>query len=140
MLIAFMGVAEGMAEKRHADFPRDPQFEQPAGEGMAQVVEADITDSCPADRSLPGGLDLVDRSAFIGEDQTLVFPRLPQEIEEPVRERDFAGFTLGRLAVAYVQQAAGKIHVLPALLQKLPPPHTPLHPADRHPPQRRRRL
>ena len=42
MLIALVGVSEGVAEKGHADLARDTELEQPGVERVAQVVETDV--------------------------------------------------------------------------------------------------
>lgn len=45
MLVALMGVAEGVAKKGHAYFAYDSQFKQTGVERVAQVMEADVPDS-----------------------------------------------------------------------------------------------
>ena len=69
MLIALVGIPEGMAQECHADFARNAEFEQSGVEGVAQVVKPDIPDSRPADGCFPAGLKASDRLAFKGEDQ-----------------------------------------------------------------------
>lgn len=56
MLIAFMGIAKGVAEERHANFAHDSEFQQPGVECVAQVVKSDVPNACSSDRSLPSGL------------------------------------------------------------------------------------
>jgi hypothetical protein len=70
MLIAFMRVPEGVAQEGHADLAGNAELEQAGIEGMAQVVELDIPDSCPADCCFPAGFETANRLAFKGEDQS----------------------------------------------------------------------
>ena len=75
MFIAFVGVPEGVSEKRHTNLAGNAEFEQAGVEGVAQVVEADIADSRPADSRFPAGFEAADRPAFEGEDQAgALFP------------------------------------------------------------------
>jgi hypothetical protein len=70
MLVAFMGIPEGVSQKGHADLAGDAELKQTGVEGVAQVVEPDVPDSCSADGCFPAGLEASDRLIFEGEDQT----------------------------------------------------------------------
>ena len=69
MLVALVGVPEGVTQKGHADLTGNAQFKQSGVEGVTQVMEPDVPDSRPADSSLPSCFQAVDRLAFKGEDQ-----------------------------------------------------------------------
>ena len=70
MLVALVRVAEGVAQKSHADLAGDAELKQSGVEGVTQVVKPDIPDFCPADGCFPAGFETADRLAFEREDQS----------------------------------------------------------------------
>jgi hypothetical protein len=72
MLVAFVRISEGVAQKGHANLTGYAELKQPGVEGVAQVVKTDIPDSCSTAGGLLTGFENPDRLAFKGEDQTRV--------------------------------------------------------------------
>lgn len=70
VLVTFVRVPEGVSQKGHADLSGDAEFKQAGIEGVSQVMELDVADSCSADCCLPAGFETSDCFAFKGEDQT----------------------------------------------------------------------
>src|SRR6266496_1433970 len=94
-------LARGVAHEGLPHVLQNSGFHQPGIERVAKIVKAEIPDARPPDGCLPGRLDLLDRTAFEGEDQA--FRRIARERGEEVREsrgkRDFATLTANGLAV-----------------------------------------
>lgn len=123
MFVALMRVSEGVAKEGHADLAGNAELEQSGVEGVAQVVEADIPDSRPADGRFPAGFETADQLAFKGKDQTRVLLPVCKQAEDPLGQGNFAGFAFGRLAVRDIQEPPLEVHVFPCLVQYLAPAH-----------------
>jgi hypothetical protein len=123
MLVALVGIPEGVTQKGHADLAGNTEFKQAGVEGVAQVMEPDIPDSRPADSSFPAGLHASNGLAFEGEDQTRVLLPVRKQVEDPFGQRNLAGFSLGRLAVRDIQEPPFEVHVFPGLAEDLAPAH-----------------
>jgi len=86
--------ARGVAHEGLPHFLQNARFHQPAVEGVAKIVKTEVANPGAADGCLPGRLDLVDRTALVGKDETFRLPVGFEEGEEPSRDRYLAGFAL----------------------------------------------
>src|SRR5207244_8318839 len=76
MLVAFVRVAEGVAQQGHADLARYAELEQSGVEGVAEIMEPGIPDSSPAYSCFPSGFYTSDGLTLEGKDKTLLFPHV----------------------------------------------------------------
>jgi hypothetical protein len=93
----------------HEGFPHvlhNARFHEPGVEGVAKIVKAEVTDACPADRRLPGGLDLVDGTAFEGENQ-------PRKLNQSAADKKPREET-AQIAICYYGQKFGHFLTLPS--------------------------
>ena len=60
----------------------------------------------------------------VGEDITFRLLLAPQELIDPVGKRDLAGLAANGLGFRNQEQLAVQVHILPALVQQLPTPHS----------------
>jgi predicted RNA-binding protein with PUA-like domain len=97
VFVVLVGVAERVAQEGHAHFAYDSQLEQTGVEGVAQVVEADVADSGPANRCPPAGFQVSDRFAMESENEAVRFLLFKEQAKNAVSERNLAGFALGGL-------------------------------------------
>jgi len=90
MLVTLMGVPKGVTEKGHADLTRDAELQQSRVKGVAQVVEPDVPDACPADGCFPARFETVDRLSSKGEDQAGILPHAGKQSEHSCGQGNFA--------------------------------------------------
>ena len=133
-------LARGVTHEGLPHVLHDTRFHKPGVEGVAKIVKAGITDTCSSDRRLPGGFDLVDRTALKGEDQTFRFltGKRDEEFREPSRERDFAGLAARSFRVSDEEHATGKVDVLHELGEQFSAAHSRIERRDNKLPQMRR--
>ncbi len=113
-----------MPHERLADFLHHSRLHESRVEGMAEVVEAEVPDSRPADGGLPSGLDQVNGPALIGEEKAFLLSLIDKELVDSLCEWDLAGFSFGCFRTRDIEQLARKIHVFPELLKNLATTHS----------------
>ena len=59
-----------MAHERHADFLQDAGLHQARVEGVAEIMKADVADSCVSERGLPRAFDVANWAAPKADDES----------------------------------------------------------------------
>jgi hypothetical protein len=117
-------ITDGMPHKHLADVLDHSALHQPAVEGVAQVVKAEIPDSRAADSGLPCGLDVAHWLAVACEEQALLLAFCEKELVNPVGEGNFSPFAAGGFRLGDGENSTVEIDMLPELVEQLAPPHT----------------
>src|SRR6266702_3312640 len=65
-----------------------PDLDESRVEGMAEIMEAVVRNTCAANGRRPAGLQIAEGCSLIGEEQSRWFPKLGQEFKGPIRERN----------------------------------------------------
>ena len=81
-----------MAHERHADFLQDAGLHQAGIEGVAEIVEAHVANTCVFERGLPGSFHDAERLVFVLKDQAFRLPVLKQELEQTAAQGNLTGF------------------------------------------------
>ena len=118
-------LARGVAHEGLPHVLQDPGLHQPGVERVAKIVKAGVPDACPSNGCLPCRLDLLDRTAFEGEDRPFrhIVCERGEEVRESRGKRDLAALSANGFAVSDEEQAAVEVDVLRALGEEFSPPH-----------------
>ena len=121
-----------MAHERHANFLHDSGFHQARIEGVAKIVEADVSDSGIFQRRFPGPLNDANGPALVIKDQSLWLAMLKQMLRQAPGQGNFPGLPFGSFRTCDEQQLAREVNILPALVGDLAAPHAGVEGHDDH--------
>ena len=122
-----------MADDFPADFLKHSGKHHPRIRGMAQIVESEVPNPRPAQACSPGGLDVLERSIFEGEDPATILTNRKKHVVEARRERNLTHLPFRRLRVGDVEDAIVEVDVLKELMKNLSPAHSGIESAEDDP-------
>src|SRR5437016_14250556 len=112
-----------MAHQRHANFLHDAGLHQPGVESVAEIMKPHVPDACFFESRPPCRLDDLDRVAAELNQQTARLALRAEQLEQARGKRELARFSLRSLRAACIEDALGKVDILPALAGDFSPAH-----------------